>query len=431
MERLEDSQMTRLALFLSMLLLTSCAGQGPQGWNWPQPGQPREGAIEETAPLQQSGTFDERLAEIQRNLDTPQPAWQSGPDQPTGEGAPIGRAMLPPEGIKVALLVPMSGAQKSLGEAMMTAGQMALQDLRARNIQLLPRDSGTTPGSARSAAQQAVTENAKLILGPVFADQVKAASSVTNAARVPLIGFTTDVSAADGGTFVMGFLPYEQVGRILAFAAERQASDVILLAPDDAYGRSVARNAQTFQRLRVTPLIAGPADTPASISARVKSMMTPKTAILFAFDGAGTRRLLGGFNAAGLNTRNTLMLGTGLLDDPQLATARDLENVYFASAPVSQRARFHNRYRSVTGKNPERLATLAYDATALAAVVASSSQDPANPFPLSDIKDRNGFAGIDGIFRFEENGVVSRGLAVLTWTDGQLREVAAAPNSFQ
>lgn len=414
-------------LFGMALTLAACApGQGPEGWGWPQG---KQNAPEEAAPLQ-TNNFSDRLAQIQKDLDNPQSPWQSGPDQPNGQNEPVEKTQLGPERVKVALLVPLSGNQKALGESMMTAGQLALQDLRARNVELLPRDSGPTASSARAAARDAVKDNAKLILGPVFADQVKAASEVTRGAHVPLIGFTTDVSAANGDTFVMGFLPTDQAGRILAFAAERGASDVILLAPDNGYGKAVAKLGSSFQSVRVTPFIVDAGDTPASITARVKSMMTPKTAIMYAFDGAGTRRLLAGFAASGITPKTTLMLGTGLLDDPQLATARDLENVFFASAPLSQRERFQSRYKSIAGKNPERLASLAYDATALAAVVAGSSRDQLNPIPAADIKDRNGFAGIDGIFRFEDSGVVTRGLAVLTWTAGNLREVAPAPNSF-
>ncbi len=416
--------------FISLLLLTltACApGQMPDGWDW---NAPKEAAAEPPAPLQRNKDFDQRLAAISQKLETEQRPWQSGPSQPNGSDRtqPVEQAPLGAAPIKVALIVPLSGAQKDLGNSMMVAGQMALQDLRVKAIELLPRDSGDTPASAEAAVKSAINEGAKLVLGPVFAEQVKTAG---RASTVPLIGFTTDWTAASNNTFVMGFLPYEQVRRVADFAAERQATGLLVVAPDSPYGRAVARTATEYNKLPTKMLIAQPADTINMMVAKIRAQLTPQTALLIAYDGVTTRRLVANLSAAGITPKTNLLLGTGLLDDPQLASAREVEGVYFASAPTAQRARFESRYRSVANKQPARLASLAYDATALAAVVAASSGNPSSPFSIADIKDTNGFAGVDGIFRFQDNGLVSRGLAILTWQAGQLREISPAPASFQ
>lgn len=423
--------MRRLS-FISLIVLTLAAcspGTMPDGWDWNAPEAKQQAAAEPPAPLQRNKDFDQRLAAISQQLETEAQPWQSGPSQPVSNQPSVSTAAPQAAGpIKVALLVPMSGAQKDLGQSMMVAGQMALQDLRVKAIQLLPRDSGETPESAKAAVQAAVNDGAKLILGPIFAEQVKVAG---RASTVPLIGFTTDWTAADGKTFVMGFLPYEQVRRVADFAAERKAMDILVVAPDSPYGRAVARTAVDYNRLPTKMLIAQQNDTINMMIAKIRPQITPQTALLIAYDGVTTRRLVANLAAAQITPKTHLILGTGLLDDPQLASAREVEGVYFASAPTAQRDRFESRYRSVAGKAPARLASLAYDATALAAVVASEGGDAANPFPVSEIKDANGFAGVDGIFRFQDNGLVSRGLAILTWQAGALREVSPAPASFQ
>ena len=43
----------------------------------------------------------------------------------------------------------------------------------------------------------------------------------------------------------------------------------------------------------------------------------------------------------------------------------------------------------------------------------------------------NGFAGIDGIFRFRPNGVAERGLAVLEFRNGRISIAEEAPKTFQ
>ena len=43
---------------------------------------------------------------------------------------------------------------------------------------------------------------------------------------------------------------------------------------------------------------------------------------------------------------------------------------------------------------------------------------------------RNGFAGLDGIFRFKSNGIAERGLAVLEMRRGRFQIISPAPEFF-
>lgn len=413
-------------LLAALLCLSACQnGHMPQNWdemsrNVQSWGDDGEGT--RVAPMQKNSDFEARLQTITQKLETNDTADGVVP-APRGAVAQEPAVNAP---IKVALIVPLSGPQKALGESMLVAGQMAMQDARQSGITLLPRDSGTTAASAQDAVRSAVQEGAKLILGPVFAEQVRAAQP----GDVPLIGFTTDASAAGDNTYVMGFLPFEQTRRIVDFAADRKARDMIVIAPDTPYGRAVADTAARTDRLPAKSIIAARTDSVDSMIAKIAPLISPETAILIAYDGAGARRLVAGLKALQITPQNHLILGTGVLDDPALSTARELEGVFFASAPTAQRARFEKRYRAVAGKSPVRLASLAYDATALALTVAKATNDPYSPFPKSQIMDQSGFAGIDGVFRFGQDGLVTRNLAVLTWTAGQLREVAPAAGSF-
>src|SRR4051794_37899521 len=53
---------------------------------------------------------------------------------------------------KVALLLPMSGNDRGLGTALLDAANLALFEVGDDRFELLPRDAGTTPDSARAAA---------------------------------------------------------------------------------------------------------------------------------------------------------------------------------------------------------------------------------------------------------------------------------------
>ena len=100
---------------------------------------------------------------------------------------------------------------------------------------------------------------------------------------------------------------------------------------------------------------------------------------------------------------------------------------WFAASPPDARGHFDSRFRATYGHAPPRLASLAFDAAALAAVLAKSGPDP---FTTEAIQNPRGFAGVDGLFRFTADGLVQRGLAVLEVGPQGNTVVSPAPTSF-
>src|SRR5690606_34527662 len=111
----------------------------------------------------------------------------------------------------------------------------------------------------------------------------------------------------------------------------------------------------------------------------------------------------------------------------------NLNGGWFAAPDPQARRGFDNKYREAYGMTPPRLASLGYDATALAAVLARSGiqHHGAPAFDRNAITNANGFAGIDGIFRFRPDGLAERGFAVLEIENGQAKIIDPAPRSFQ
>ena len=81
------------------------------------------------------------------------------------------------------------------------------------------------------------------------------------------------------------------------------------------------------------------------------------------------------------------------------------------------------------GESPTRLASLGYDAVALAALL--SRDRGANGISRSAIENREGFAGSDGLFRFSANGAIERGLAIMQVGQSTNTVLDAAPRRFR
>ena len=122
-------------------------------------------------------------------------------------------------------------------------------------------------------------------------------------------------------------------------------------------------------------------------------------------------------------------MGTGQWDAPGIGTEPALLGGWFAAPSPTARGDFENAYKATFGKSPPRLATLAYDAAALAAVLARGKNGA--DFSAAAITVPSGFWGRDGIFRFLPEGVAERGLAVMKVGRKGPEIISRAPDIFQ
>jgi hypothetical protein len=109
------------------------------------------------------------------------------------------------------------------------------------------------------------------------------------------------------------------------------------------------------------------------------------------------------------------ILGTGLWDETNIWSEPLLVGAWYAAPQPELRASFQRRYQLSFGQIPPRLATLAYDAVALATAMAQIHGHPL--FSRAVITDSNGYSGLDGAFRFNpQTNVAERYLAVMEVT---------------
>jgi hypothetical protein len=77
------------------------------------------------------------------------------------------------------------------------------------------------------------------------------------------------------------------------------------------------------------------------------------------------------------------------------------------------------------------VASLAYDAVALAAILAHGKGPAGADYSLETLTANSGFAGVDGIFRLNPGGIVERGFAVLEVRREGARVLSPAPETFE
>ncbi len=355
------------------------------------------------------------------------------PQQPAPESPPP--ATLGQGSVRVALILPLS-AQGNAGlaaQSIKNAAELALAEFKNPNIQLLVKDDGGTPQGAQAAAQQALDEGAEIIIGPLFAEAVRAVGGVARSRGIPVIAFSTDVGVAARGVYLLSFLPESDVRRIVDYSISRGKRSFGALLPDTAYGAVVqAAFQQEVSRRggRVVVLEKYAAD-PARMNEAVRRVAQAVNRIdaIFIPDGAdAVPQVVQSLTTNGVIIDRVQLLGTGLWDDPRIFSTPALDNGWYAAPETTGFRNFSGRYRARFGQDPVRTATLAYDAVALVAALVKSQG--AQRFSEQVLTNSSGFAGIDGLFRFRPDGSNDRGLAVLRVTPTGPQVISPAPKSF-
>lgn len=404
-----------LFIALCVLTLTSCNG-AMAGFS--MPGRGNTGVV----------TTDQNAM--------PNIGWQTAGDRRdlSAENKQVAQAA-PAEKVRVALLLPLSGRHGEMGQSMLKAAQMALFDVGSANFELVPRDTHSTPEGAGAAAQAAVADHDQLILGPIFAEDLKTVRPVAASANIPVIAFTTDWKQAGSDTYIMGFLPFAQVSRIAQFAQSKGFDHIGVFAPTTEYC-DVALSTLQRSGVNVTKVGRYSPQQPDLSTIVADYVSQSKTgdqlqfnALFLPVGGEGLRSLMSVFDMQGVKARSVKLLGTGLWDDANLTHDPNVFGGWFAAPDPSLRKDFERRYSENYGAAPPRLASLAYDATALSAVLARTGQ-PGHIYSRDVLTNPRGFAGIDGVFRFRSDGLSERGLAVLEIQSGRDVVVDPAPTAF-
>lgn len=329
---------------------------------------------------------------------------------------------------KIAMLLPLTGRANDVGEAMLNAAHLAMSDLGVNQFELMPRDTAGTPEIARAVAETSIQEGATLILGPLFAEDTKAVAPIAAQKNVNVISFSTDVGAVSNNSFILGFLPQSQIARVIDFSISSNKKNIALIAPRDSYGDASTRAFDLVMGARgLTPSsiirYTGAKPSVTDLNALKNSGVN---AVLIASHGTAANTISEQLNAIGLPSQSVTRLGTGLWDQADAARMPALQGAFYAASSPTARARFEKRYRDVYGVQPLRLASLGYDAVALAIVLHKSGRG----FDRTSLLNPNGFAGVDGIFRFRSDGLNERGLAIMQIENNTARIVQEAPQTF-
>lgn len=340
--------------------------------------------------------------------------------------------------VPVALLVPKSSANgASLAKALENAAWLAVDDLGEIEIDLRVYDTAGTPAGASQAAAQALSDGARIFVGPLFAGSASAAGQVAAGQGVNVLAFSNNPSVAGGNVFIMGNTFQNSANRLVQYAGFQGRRNIYVIHADDPAERLGAEAIQRAAQASGSQVV-GITSFPLSQQGVVNAVpeiangyrSSGATAVFSTSGTAGALPFLSELLPEnGIGPDNSQFIGLQRLDVPSSALSlKGLQGAWFAAPSPGLVQQFNNRYQAAYGEVPPPVAGLAYDG--IAAIGALVAQGNSNALTAGALTQPTGFAGVNGPFRFLSNGTNQRGLAVAQIQNNQVIVIDPAPRSF-
>lgn len=367
-------------------------------------------------------------------------AWVAACEPIPTSGTSAGQAIDVSEPIPVALLVPSGSGSESdafLAANLENAARLAMADLQGVEIDLRVYGTGANAETAANVAVQAVSDGAKIIVGPLYSEAANAAGVAVAPLNVNVLTFSNNTAIAGGNVFVLGSTFQNTANRLVSYAASQGVTNFVIVHGEDLPG-SVGRDAITNAIRNQGSLVSGVQSYPLSQQGIIDQ--APVIASVVNTSGAQAVFLTGEIKRdlpivatalpeRGVNPAFVRSYGLTRWDvAPENLAIPGLQGGIFAMPDQAVSTGFEARYAATYGGTPHPIAGLAYDG--IAAIGALAASGNADALTAAGLTQPQGFRGTSGIFRLFSDGTNERGLAVAQVQNNQVVILEPAPRSF-
>jgi branched-chain amino acid transport system substrate-binding protein len=334
--------------------------------------------------------------------------------------------VLPPKApnvTRIALLIPVTGPNAALGAELQNGAELALFSVRNQNIELLVFD--THGEGADMAARQAVVAKADIMVGPLFSEAVVSARKIARQANIPMLALSNNLKIADRGSWLLGYVPEQQVDALLGYALTNGHNRVGIIAEDAPFGQILARHAvdrlaqfglRPEDTLTLTGAMLADEDQLKSAIRRFTGYRAPAKdekapafsdlppsrfdALIFAGSADFALRTAPVLAYYDADSERVLYLGNAQWNQQRILTEPSLQGGVFASRPTGRDDIFNGLWSEVWPTRPGVLARLSFDAMAMATVLTGQQRQ----LWQAALESESGFSGFSGAYRLLPGG---------------------------
>lgn len=328
---------------------------------------------------------------------------------------------------KIAMLVPLSGASANVGEDLKKAGMMAQFDKPESQTAVIFYDTKGTPAGVKNAYQEAMKQQPNIIVGPLFSAEVGALKD--QGVSVPVLSFTSDDQVLSGDIYTVALTIPEQINRIVAYACSQGQRKLAVIGPENKVGEitmnTLASAIKTCPGMEIhkvslynpktvnfepaiMKLVPKPVDPRKRdlSDAEKRYMATPIKdrvafdSLLVFEDGVKLQQVMSMLAFYDVTPTGIPMYG---LSSWQNAKDNAFIGGYFPMMPENTYQEFAQKFQENFGSEPSRVASYAYDAVSLAALLGNM-----NALNTAMLTQQDGFNGVNGRVRLNPDGTNTR-----------------------
>ena len=142
------------------------------------------------------------------------------------------------EKIKIGLLVPITGKNSEIDLSIIKATRLAINKINNSSIEIIPRDSESSPEGTLRAAKELADLGIKIVIGPVFNKNLAYLDELTG---ITFLSLTNKNENTSKNIINAGINATSQLNAIKKFIKTNEIKKTIFLTPDVSYKKEIIK----------------------------------------------------------------------------------------------------------------------------------------------------------------------------------------------
>ena len=363
--------------------------------------------------------------------------------------------VLSDEKIKIGLLVPLSGNNQEIGQLIIKTIRMAINDIDSENIEVIIKDSKSNPKNTLKSAIEFKNENVKIVIGPVFYENLIYLDEIE---EIIFLSLTNKTIGLPKNVISTGVNSTSQLNTIKKFLISNEIKKTIFLIPKSKYANEIKKGIKN-SNLKTSKIYEYDTE-PTKLTKQIekitnykirKQNLKDEIKRLERSDDANKEKKINqlekrytlgkvNFNSViiadfdeSLKSVATSLLYSDVSPDKKyfitlnqwfdksLIQEKTLQPIYYPSINQENFEKYKDRFFKKFGKYPNHLSLLSYDLFGLVYYLSLK-----NNFLTTNtqklFKKENSFKGKIGIFDIKDNKINHR-LNFYKFEDKQIKEI--------
>lgn len=349
--------------------------------------------------------------------------------------------------IKIALLLPIGSKDNNLsklGKSLRDAAFLAKEDLANNLLEIRTYDTYGNTRKGILAYNVALEEKNEIIIGPYLSTVTKEISNQIPFNSVNILSLSDDPTIVGRKIFILGDTVVNRANNLIQYAINNKKYRFAIIGPvkdDNNKILSLISNKILMNRGTITfsSYYSNDVSAISDLAQDIKNRIIQTNTDVIIFTGEPDKRmshLAAELADITVNKKDKGIQIMGLThweNSASILSEPALQKAWFTMPDQRFRSFYENKFIKKFGYIPHPKSNLAYDAVASLGVIHKNFNNNKNDYfdKFNGLFNRNGFIGIDGIFRFNNDRIAEKELSIIQLISGKPNMLKQAKSQFQ